>query len=584
MFSVPGNRRLKDIAKAVFAIMALAFIAHFIFFPLFGLYEDDYIYTLPPMNFSWAEFSRSLVDAWRDPVQARPLNHFLRQIFFFFTVRHGHLAAGFLLNWVLVSANGVILYSVIRRILSHPVALIGALVFVLFPIDTSRQILMIQTDLLVPICLLLVCFHLYLSRRYWMAYVLIGVSMLDLESLFPPFLAAPLLLAGLAGVSSWKSLLKKVIIHGLIMAMIFGLFVVGRIALGEERARSASSNAVDSIVRVVRLGTEGPFHSLIALIQRPLDGAIHCNAALFPYALLAIAVTAWGLSGSLPGRDEPAPDSLGRGQPERRAALYVFIGGLMVWSLGYVLWIPDDYFPPVISIGRMSAEHSAAAIGAGLAAAGVAVWILSLSITPKRLFVLAFSCYCGALVSFAVEIQLTEYVPYWEETKRFWSELLNQIRDIQDGDVVLVEQSDDPRAMPITKGFGEFDEETYLPLALPLFVDFPNTWKQNPRVYGVWNGCGVDDLGDSIKVHTPMWAPTIWPTIHSGSFIYFRVMDGRLERVTGPVTIEGKQLVPKQPSADDLPSLPLSKVYLNLTSPPAIKQWPSLRAAKNYPR
>ncbi|MGA8481026.1 MAG: hypothetical protein WB696_23930, partial [Chthoniobacterales bacterium] len=37
---------------AIVTIMLVTFVAHFVFFPLFGLYEDDYILTLPTMDWS----------------------------------------------------------------------------------------------------------------------------------------------------------------------------------------------------------------------------------------------------------------------------------------------------------------------------------------------------------------------------------------------------------------------------------------------------------------------------------------------------------------------------------------------------
>jgi hypothetical protein len=578
-----ASRRLPEIATAVFVVMLVTFLAHFVFYPFFGLYEDDYILTLPTMDLSWHDFDWWLVNSWLHPLMGRPLNHFLRYIFCFFTVRHGHLGAGFLLSWVLVSANGALLYGLIRRILPYAPALIGALVFVLFPIDTSRQILMIQTDILVPILLLLVCFHLYLSGRYVMAYALITLSMLDLESFLPPFLAAPFLAAGIAGIRSWKSFLKKLFVHGLILGILFGVVAMGRLALGEQRARDLSLKPIDTIGRMIRLGTEGPFHSFVALIQRPIDGASNLNATLWPYVFIAVVVIVWGLSRAQ--RPEKEAESSSSAQGSRRPALIVVLGGLVIWSLGYVLWVPSDYFPPDIDIGRMSAEHAAAAVGAGLVSAGLATWVLSISANWKRLLGLAFCCYCGALVAFSVQIQLTQYVAYWDETKRFWSTLLNQIRDVQDGEVVLVEQSSDNRVMPVTQAFGEYSQEGYFPFALPYFVDFPNRWAKGvPKVFGLWKGCTVDDLGDSIRIHAPSFAgPAYWPTVRSGNFIYFRARNGVLERVTDSVTIEGHQLQPKPAPTQDLPPLPLSKTYLNLTAPVDAKHWPTLLNAKNYP-
>jgi hypothetical protein len=573
-------------AEATFAIATITFLGHFVFFPLFGLYEDDYILTLPTMSWSWHDFLRALSDAWMHPVFARPLNFFLRGIIFFFTVRHGHLAAGFLVSWALVAGNGVLLYTLIRRILSHPAALVGSLIFVLFPLDTSRQILMVQTDLLLGIFLLLLCFHFYLRGRYFVAYGVLTISLLNLEAFFLPFLVAPILVAGRQGMGSSKGFFRKLFTHAAILGILFGCYVLGRLVLGEERAREVSSKAGDTAARMARLAVEGPWHGIEALILRPIDGAIHSNSLLLPFALLAAVVTPWALTRKTKRTDAEirvSSDINSAQGGERRAWAYVLVSGLLAWPLGYVLWIPNDYFPPVIGIGRMSGEHAAAAIAAGLATAGFAEWVVSTPISPKRFLALAFSCYCGALVSFGVHIQLSEYVAYWAETKRFWSVLLDQIRDVQDGDVVLIEQSSDNRVMPTTQGFPMWDEESYFPLVLPYFVDFPANWKHPPRVYGIWPQVPFHDDGEARKLHTPAWAVGIWPTIRSGNFIYLRAADGRLERVNHPVEIRGKIFDPKSGPLKNMPPLKNSKIYVNLTSEPTSKDWFTLRNAKSYP-
>jgi hypothetical protein len=573
--------------EAVFAMATISFLAHFVFFPLFGLYEDDYILTLPTMSWSWHDFVSALAAAWTQPVFARPLNFFLRGIIFYFTVHRGHLAAGFLLSWALVAGNGILLYTLIRRILSHPAALAGSLIFILFPLDTSRQILMHQTDLLLGIFLLLLCFHLYLRGHYILAYVLLTISLLNLEAFFLPFLVAPILVAGCQGMGCRKRFFEKLFNHAVILGILFGLYVLGRLALGEGRARDVSSNVGGTATRMVRLAAEGPWHGIEALILRPIDGAIHSNSLLLPFGLLAAIVGGWALARKTERPDtefKVRPDIYSGQGGERHAWAYVFVSGLLAWPLGYVLWIPNDYFPPVIGIGRLSGEHAAAAVAAGLAAAGLAGWVASNPILPRRFIALVFSCYCGALVSFGVHIQLSEYVAYWAETKKFWSTLLDQVRDVQDGEVVLIELSPDKGVLPATQGFTIWALDVYFPLALPNFVDFPSNWKRPPRVYAIWPQVAFQEDGDGKKLHTPFWAPSIWPTIRSGNFIYLRPADGRLERINHPVEIAGKVFQPKLAPPENLPPLKNSKIFLNLTSEPTSKNWFTLRNAKSYPQ
>jgi hypothetical protein len=263
----------------------------------------------------------------------------------------------------------------------------------------------------------------------------------------------------------------------------------------------------------------------------------------------------------------------------------VLVSGLVMWPLCYVLWIPNDYFPPIIGIGRLTGEHAGAAVAAGLTAAGIAALVGSIRAVPKRVLTLIFACYCGALVSFGVHIQLSEYVASWEKTKRLWSALIAQIGDVRDGDVVLLEQSSDRRVMPVTQGFSMWSQVYDYPFVLPYFVNFPSGWKEVPRVYGIWPQVEFQDNGEGMKLRTPFFAPAIWPTIRSGNFIYLQAAGGQLVRVNRPMEIRGRMFEPKllPESQDHLPPLELSKIYLNLTSEPTSKNWFTLRNAKYYP-
>ncbi len=73
----------------------------------------------------------------------------------------------------------------------------------------------------------------------------------------------------------------------------------------------------------------------------------------------------------------------------------------------------------------------------------------------------------AGMAAFGVQIQRSEYVYYWEQQKRFLIDLFDQIRDVRDGDVVILEFSADPQVIPATKGFGLNDQSVYGPLVLP---------------------------------------------------------------------------------------------------------------------
>lgn len=336
----------------------------------------------------------------------------------------------------------------------------------------------------------------------------------------------------------------------------------------------------------MRAGLEGPFYGIKALLLRPIDGFIHSGSDLLPAAIFTVVVTAWTLSWLDRATNQKIrsdADVGHRQMVQRDASWKVLASGLLMWPISYVLWIPNDYFPPIVGIGRLTGEHAGAAVAAGLTGAGLAGWLLSIPQGPKKFCALAFSCYCGALTSFGVHIQRSEYVAYWDETKNFWNNLLPRIQDVAEGDVILVEQSADSRVLPVTQGFSIWSEEFNFPVILPYFVNFPSGWKTIPRVYGIWPQIPFQNEGEAMRLNTPTWNRSIWPTIRSGNFIYFRVSDGRLDRITQGVEIGGRIFQPKLANQGKLSPLKLSDLYLNLTSEPNSKDWFTLRNAKSYP-
>ena len=186
--------------------------------------------------------------------------------------------------------------------------------------------------------------------------------------------------------------------------------------------------------------------------------------------------------------------------------------------------------------------------------------------------------------AFALHVQRTEYVADWSKQQQFWRSLTADIRDVEDGDVIIVELSIDPDAMPVTQGEPAFDEVNYPPLALPYFIEFPPAWKQVPRVYGYWAQCEFEDTDKGRKLHTPPWLPSIWPVISDGQFIYFRVEQKRLVRVSEPVDIGGKDFTPRSKPLQTLPPLRTTGVFNKLFREPGSDQWFTLKSAKNYPQ
>jgi hypothetical protein len=561
-------------AIAFLAILLIAFFAHFILFPQFGIYEDDYILTLPLTNISAAGLPGYLWSALTHPTFGRPINFFFRGLIFFATIRDGHLQPGFLFSLLLICANGYLFFLLIRRQLGFRAGFVGSIFYLLYPVDTSRQILMHQTDMHLGATIVLLAFLLFQNQKVLWAFLVAAISLLVCEWWYLPFLAAPLIFPRRNRVA-----LRDFLLHTVIFFAVAACVFFGRSLSGEQRTHQVMNDVAHLALRILGACSLGPIISAKEAILRPIDGALHAE----PYGYFLGVVSAVLLVLVLWHARSIASDER-QMEMKKRWLWLMFLGGILAWSFSYFLSFLDDYYPPVMTIGRLSAVHTAGTIGAATCFA--ICFELAYQALRRRFFwplVITLSVYFGSLVAFGVHIQITEYVANRNQQKEVWKAIIRQIPDINEGEVVLFEESADRAVMPVTEGFGPFAEVNYFPMALPYFVDFPKIWHEIPRVYGVWPGCAFDDVAQGRKLHTPVWAPTIWPVIRDGHFIYLRVEGGQLRRVEGPVQILGREFRPKANSPEGAKPLQFSSLFQNIFGEPDSRKWFTVRDAKNYP-
>jgi hypothetical protein len=545
-------------AVAFVVILLVTFFAHFVLFPQFGIYEDDYILTLPVMKSSIAELPGHLWETLTHPTFGRPINFFFRWLIFFFTVKDGHLQAG------------------LRRRLGFRAGFVGAIFYLLYPVDASRQILMHQTDMHLGATILLVSFLLYQNKKLFSAFFLAAISLLVCEWWYLPFLAAPLIFP--RENRSWR---RDLVMHAVIFFAVAGGVFFGRSLLGEQRTHQVLHDVGHLSTRILGACTLGPFISAKAALLRPLDAILHAEPFGYLLGLVSAGLIAFMLWVGNPRQSDGREIETKR---DWQTLLLMLFGGLLAWSFSYFLSFLDDYYPPVMTIGRLSAVHAVGAFGAAICFA-ICFKVAYRAAIPRFFWFLLIllSVYLGSLVAFGVHIQISEYVANRNQQREVWQTIIRQIADVDDGDVVLFEHSLDVNGMPITKGFGPFAPVTYFPMALPYFVNFPQTWREVPRVYGIWQGCEFDDLAQGRRLHTPVWAPTLWPVIRDGHFIYLRVENGQLRRVAGPVQILGREFQPKASSPEVTKRLRLSNIFQNIFGEPDSKKWFTIRKAKFYP-
>ncbi len=222
-------RGVLEIASHLVLFAAVVWITHFWNFSSFGLYEDDYYSIpdvmgskLPGMLESLATSSVTYTE------QGRPLHHLLIAAFSGLGFRLGGLEGIYVVAFAIVLGNVLLFYCLLRRLSRRTeLALLGALAFCLFPADTTQAFLTHALGLQPALTLLLVAFHLYLSRSVKSSYVVIFLSLFLYETVFPVFAAAPLLR------SPWSPGRKRELYrHTTIMGIMLVLVVAARSLLG----------------------------------------------------------------------------------------------------------------------------------------------------------------------------------------------------------------------------------------------------------------------------------------------------------------------------------------------------------------
>jgi hypothetical protein len=565
-------------ALACVVVCLAVLIAHFLFLPDFGLYEDDLIYVLPTLPWRFSDWIHYLITTVPSFPQGRPIYYGLQPTLTFLLFKLGGLELCHLFSGVIIAFNGVLAFFLFRRLLIPQAALVGAMVCVLFPIDTSRQILMHQGALLLPMTVLLGSLHLYVRDRRVTATILASLLLLTYESFYLPFLVAPLLVKE-RGVK----LIKRCLIHAVIFFAVASGVLLTRSFLGEARARDVLQNGGNTAMKIIQACLEGPSIGAQLMLMRPIDAWEHSSPFEAMLAVFVFGSTLFALWNLSEERRRPVP-KIATG-PLRDLGP-VCLAGLIAWSISYLLDFRPDYFPPTMSIGRLSAVHSCAALGAAIT---VGCCFQALTELPwrtlKMAILLVTSFMIAGMAAFGIQIQRSEYVNYWDQQKRFLVGLVNEIRDVREGDVIVLEFSADPQVIPATKGFGLYDQVVYGSLVLPYLLKFPKSWKSKPRIYTYWpSNTKEEETPEGMRLELPVWDPTLWPTLTGNNLIYLRVIESKLVRVAGPVDICGKPFEAR-PSPAVLPRpLVWSKLFQELVNPDDAKHWITIKKALNYPR
>jgi hypothetical protein len=555
------------------AIGVILFLGHFLLVSEFGLHEDDYFYILPRLAESSREFSTFFVNALTHPPQGRPLFTCLQGALAHFGYHAGGLVFCHLISFVFLWVSACLLYQLLLRKLSARAAFLGALLLILFPLDTSRQILMHQMATVITITVLLCAFHLYVSRRFILSYLLAATLLLTYESIFLPFIVAPFFLK-----DQPRKLVRRFVVHAAIFGGIIGIVFGTRALLGEQRAVETTSHLSDEIPKIVWSCIANPALGIWAIVTRPIDALMHSRAEGYIVALLA-GLTTFIVLRRMRG-------TITAEVPSRQTTGWLILSaGVIAWIVAYILDFRPDYYPPGITIGRLSAIHGIAGFGVALVLAAIVwLWADRLRRPYNIVFEIASSLLIGGLAAFGFHIQVSEYVTSWQQQRDFWLELAPLIQDARPGDnVVLQIEYHRHGFVPYTQGFTADEVPVYPNLAFPYFFDFTPDPKNPPTFHGYADYTKVSSSDGEVVIQSPFFDPRRFARVRGDNLLLLRAQDGVVRRVEGEVSLGGYTMFARPVAPVIGNPVKISRLFWDLFEPSGSTSWFTLRSARSAP-
>jgi hypothetical protein len=598
--SISGSGVLTPIRTKYLLIALVSLIGKFLFASEFGFYEDDYLQILPFYGTRWDQVLGLIWSDLRTWPHGEPVGFAIADLHAYFVTRFNTLAVAYFLGFLLVALNGCLFYRFARRLGSDFAAFIAACVFVLYPVDTSEQIIMNQPWQLLNLTIVLLAFLCY-RKRMILSYGLGLCSLLTYEHFFFPFAAAPFLIE-----KGDKFSLKRCILHGLFIVSGASCMIVVRTLIGEHRAQGVLTDPGEVLWKAPSAIGIGLANSLVTTFTRLVDVLLHGD--FFSWSI----IFGIGLTLVLGLRTSILTEDLAIGGYRTRKDLLITAGGaIFAAAAGYVLaFRPDDY-PPVLNLGRLSGFNAPASIGICLLVACGTSYALQAGRRVSRVITWASVLVVACLTAVGTYIQRVDYVASWAHQK----DLLRQLvatSGTWKADTICVIDLDHSDLKPVsTPGFSSswlcFDL-CYLPRYL---IDFPALPKGTlppgttlqpseggysqlsirlldgnmiyPRAIGYSRYMDTVKMESAgLRVDSIAADPLFRIFLKDGNFQLFEIHDQKLQRVEKPAwTIGNVEL--RQDSAADSGQKPLAlsragKILLGTTT-----LWPSVDGGKQYP-
>jgi hypothetical protein len=598
--SIAAPKVLTPVRIKYLLIILISLVGKFLFASEFGLYEDDYLQILPFYGTRWDHVLGLIWNDLRTWPHGEPVGFAIADLHAYLVTRFDSLAVAYLLGLCLVALNGCLFYRFARRLGSDFAAFIAACVFVLYPADTSEQIIMNQPWQLLNLTIVLLAFLLY-RKRMIVSYGLGLCSLLIYEHFFFPFVAAPFLIE-----KGDKFSLRRCILHGIFLVSGVTCMIVVRSLIGEHRAQGVLTNPGEVLWKIPSAVGIGLTNSVVTMSTRIQDALLHGD--FFTWSIIFAICLSLVLGLNIPNLIREGAIN---GYRTRKDLLITAGGAIFAAAAGYVLaFRPDDY-PPVLNLGRLAGFNAPASIGVCLLIVCANSFALQAGGIVSRVVTWASILVVGCLTAVGVYIQRVDYVESWAHQKDILRQLLATSGTWKPDTTCLIDVEHSDLKSISTPGFSSswlcFDL-AYVPRYL---IDFPalpigklpegTTLHPSEGGYSQLSirlldgnmiyprAIGYSRYFDTAKAETGCVRvesissdPLFRIFLKDGNFQVFQIHDQKLRRVTNSTftigNVEMKQDLMIDPAAKPLPLSRPGKILLGDTA-----LWPSVDGGKQYP-
>jgi hypothetical protein len=572
----------RESIKVLFLLGFTAWIAYFSHARSFGLYEDDYHFIASAIGWDLPQLIKEILANFLLWPQGRPIGFSLPPLISFLGFRIGGLYAVYIIGLMILTLNSFLFYNLLRRIGSRLFAIIGGLVFCLFPADTTRPFLMHATGLQPSLTFLLIASLCYLAGRRRLSYLVIIGSLLTYESPFMIFYAIPLL------KNKWdKQLFRELLKHFIILSTIIIFVVVIRHFTGDTRI-TFSSNIYLVTIKILVSMVIGPIITIVLFFYGPIKTLFNLDIFVTLTILVSFFILVWifyklatnsnnrplakvavwrvcnppntGLVGlkarptksKIDFRKRSNENDFHKHMPSipkkitdafeyiRLSSRYwgmtkLLLTAIIMLSLAYS--VSFTHFPPIARYGRLTSVHLAAVFGGSLLFACVSAIAYSYANRPgyKAIVIVVLAFYFSLAAGYGALIQ-NDFSRSWSEQRRFWTDVIANTPDLEDGTVILYTYDNKGETKFIhTHSWAD-------PIILRQIYKFPTNWRNPPRLFTVnsdWLGQTILN-GQQIEWNVP---PADWPShlevLPSANVILLQTVNGQLVRSESPINIHG---------------------------------------------